>query len=217
MKDWGITKILTSPMIRTVMTSDLVAQEVGLGNKSICVEMGLVEEAKSFRGKTAEEKKPNWNPLILPVAELAEFSPRLDLDYNSLMEVKHIRDDARAVNTIVEVHETLTDRDDVTRDRCRVALGRILADESLANEVVLCVGHGATVKAMSMVLEKELPEEQKIAGERTVSCFAQFVPVDPANPSGPWRSVLPEWSTGDSMHTGVEAVEDQGFSTSKKN
>jgi broad specificity phosphatase PhoE len=216
MKDWGITKILSSPMIRTVMTSDLVAQEVGLGSKSICVEMGLVEEAKSFRGKTAEEKKPNWNPLILPVTELAEFSSRLDLDYNSLMEVKHIRDDERAVNTIVEVHDSLTDRDDVTRDRCRVALGKILSDESLANDVVLCVGHGATVKAMAMVLEKELPEDQKIAGERTVSCFGQFLPVDPANPSGPWRSVLPEWSTGDWTHTAAEAVEDQGFSSSKK-
>lgn len=212
MKDWGITKILSSPMIRTVMTSDTVAQQIGLGEKSICVEMGLVEEAKSFRGKTADEPRPNWNPLILPVSELAKYSTRLDLDYTSIMDVKHVRDD-NAPNTIVEVHDSLTDRDAVTKDRCRVALGKILADERLADDVVLCVGHGATVKAMSMVLEAGLPDNEKIAGERTVSCFAQFRPVDPANPSGPWRSVLPEWSTGDWDHTGAEAVEDQGLSS----
>ena len=211
MKHWGVTKILSSPMIRTVMTSDIVAQKIGLGEKSVCVEMGLVEEAKSFRGKTAAEKLPNWNPLVLPTSELAKYSTRLNLDYQSLMDVKHVRDES-ALNTVVEVHETLTNKDEVTKDRCRTALTKILSDESLADEVVLCVAHGATVKAMSIILESGLPDSEKIAGERTVSCFAQFRPVDAANPTGPWRSVLAEWSTGDLAHTGTEAAEDQGLS-----
>lgn len=211
MKDWGITKILSSPMIRTVMTSDTIAEQLGLGDRTICVEMGLVEEAKSFRGKTAAEPRPNWNPLILPVSELAKYSSRLDTAYATLLDVQHVRDEA-ALNTVVEVHESLTDRDAITKDRCKKVLAKILADESLADETILCVGHGATVKAMSLVLEAGLPDAEKIAGERTVSCFAQFCPVDHSNPSGPWRSVLPEWSTGDWAHTAAEAVEDQGLS-----
>ena len=211
MKTWGITKILTSPMIRTVQTSDIVAEQIGLGEKSICVEMGLVEEAKSFRGKTADEPRPNWNPLILPASELTAYSDRLDLDHQTILDVQHIRDEA-ALNTIREVHDTLQDRDEITRDRCRTALLKFLEHEGLADEVLLCVGHGATVKAFALVLEAGLPEDHKCQGERTVSCFAQFRPVDPANPSGPWRSVLPEWSTGDFAHTAAEALEDQGLS-----
>lgn len=211
MKEWGITKILSSPMIRTVMTSDIVAEKIGLGENTICVEMGLVEEAKSFRGKTAAEKLPNWNPLILPTSEVAKYSTRVNLNHQTIMDVKHVRDES-ALNTVVEVHETLTNKDEVTKDRCRVALGKILADESLADDVVLCVAHGATVKAMSIVLESGLPDSEKIAGERTVSCFAMFRPVDPSNSSGPWRSVLPEWSTGDLARTGAEALEDRGLS-----
>lgn len=213
MKGWGITKILSSPLVRTVMTADIIAENVGLGEKSIFVEMGLVEEAKSFRGKTAAEPRPNWNPLLLPVSELARYSSRIDLDYKSLVNVEHVRDES-APNTVVEVHETLKDRDAVTKDRCRTALNKILSDERFANDIVLCVGHGATVKAMSLVLEAALPENERVGGERTVSCFAMFRPVDESNPSGPWRSTLPEWSTGDFTHTAAEAPEDQGLSAS---
>lgn len=211
MKSWGITKILTSPMIRTVMTSDIIAEQIGLGEKTINVERGLVEEAKSFRGKTADEPRPNWEPLVLPVSELAKYSSRLNLDYESIVNVQHVRDE-QALNTVREVHETLTDRDEITKDRCRQALAKFLAEPSFADDVLLCVGHGATVKSFALAFEAELPPEQKIGGERTVSCFAEFRPVDPANPSGPWRSVLPEWSTGDVDRTAAEAVEDAGLS-----
>lgn len=42
----GVTRILCSPMIRTVLTAEYVARELGLGKNSICVEMGLVEEGE---------------------------------------------------------------------------------------------------------------------------------------------------------------------------
>lgn len=215
MKDWGITRILTSPMVRTVMTSDIIAEQVGLGENTIHVEMGLVEEAKSFRGKTADEPRPNWSPLILPISELSNFSSRLNKDYKSIVDVQHIRDES-ALNTVREVHDTITERDEITKDRCRQALRKFISEPAFEDDVLLCVGHGATVKSFSLVLEAELPQEHKIAGERTVSCFAQFKPVDPANPTGPWRSVLPEWSTGDTDHVGAEAVEDSGLSGKSK-
>jgi broad specificity phosphatase PhoE len=215
MKEIGITKILSSPMIRTVQTSNTVADQIGLGENSICVETGLVEEAKSFRGKTAAEPRPNWNPLVLPVKELTKFSNRINTEYVPLLEVQHVRDDS-IPNTIREVHDTLTERDEVTRDRCKTALLKILSADDLKDEVVLCVGHGATVKAMAMVLESQLPEEHKIAGERTVSCFAEFRPVDPSNPLGPWRSVKPEWGTGDFEHIAAEVLEDRGLSCKDK-
>lgn len=209
LKDAGITKILSSPMVRTVITSDLIAEHLGLGENSVCVEMGLVEEAKSFRGKTADEPRPNWNPLILPVNELKSYSSRIDDTYVSLLNVQHERDESKP-NTVREVHPHLTDRDEITRDRCRTVLQHMIAAEHLKDEVVLCVGHGATVLAFTKAMEVGLPEEDKITGSRNVSCFSQFRPVDPENPSGPWKSVSGFWDSGEAA-VEDENEEDKGF------
>jgi hypothetical protein len=197
-------------MIRTVITSDLIAEQLGLGANSVCVEMGLVEEAKSFRGKNASEPRPNWNPLVLPVSELKAHSNRIDEAYSSLHEVRHERDESKP-NTVSELHHTLTDRDEITRDRCKTVLHQVLTAEHLKDEVVLCVGHGATVLAFTKALEAELPEEQRIKGERNVSCFSEFRPVDPANPLGAWKSVSGVWSSGDVSGGSAENEEDKGF------
>ncbi len=211
MKEAGITKILSSPMIRTVITSDLIADQLNLGANSVCVEKGLVEEAKSFRGKTAGEPRPNWSPLVLPVDELKAHSNRIDDSYISLHEVRHEKDDSKP-NTVAEVHEHLTDRDEITRERCRTVLHKILAAEHLQDDVVLCVGHGATVLAFTKALQAELPAEHHITGERNVSCFSEFRPVDPANPLGAWRSVTGVWQSGEAAEgPAAENEEDKGF------
>ncbi len=194
-------------MIRTVITSDIIAEHLGLGSNSVCVETGLVEEAKSFRGKTAGEPRPNWSPLVLPVSELKAYSDRIDESYEPLHRVSHEKDDSKP-NTVSELHPHLTDRDEITRDRCRTVLQQVLSAEHLKDEVVLCVGHGATVLAMTKALQSELPEEHHIKGERNVSCFSEFRPVDPANPLGPWKSVSGVWSSGEK---GAENEEDKGF------
>lgn len=206
LKDVGVTKILSSPMIRTVLTADIIAGVLGLGENSICVEMGLVEEAKSFRGKTLPEPRPNWDPLILPVSELRKYSDRIDLSYETIVNVEHVRDES-ALNTVREVHPTLTERDEITRDRCRIAVWKIIQADKLNGEIVLCVGHGATVKNYTKALETELPEEFHCKGDRSVSCYSEFRPFDEANPLGPWKSVSGEWKTGDIFH---DAVDDAG-------
>ncbi len=204
----NITKILCSPMVRTVISADIIAEVLGLGENSICVEYGVVEEAKSFRGKTADEPRPNWDPLVFPVSELCNHSSRIDVSYEPLLVVKHVRDESKP-NTVSEVHATLTDRDAITKDRVRDVIRRIIAEPSLADDVVLVVAHGATVKAASFMFEEGLPEELKISGERNVSCFSEWVPLDPANPSGPWRSVLGRWQSGEvAAGTSAENVAD---------
>lgn len=177
------------------MTADIIAEQLGLGPNSIYVERGIVEEAKSFRGKTAAEPRPNWEPLILPVSELQQYSSRIDPSYVSLVNVQHYRDET-APNTVRECHDTLQDRDEITRDRCRIAIRKIINSEKLDGEVVLCVGHGAVVTGTSKELENGLPEELRITGDRCVSCFAEFCPYDPNNTSGPWKSVFPTWRSG---------------------
>lgn len=207
----GITKILCSPMIRTVISADLIAEQLGFGAKSVCIEKGLVEEAKSFRGKKPPEPRPNWDPLIMPPESMVQFSDRLDLDYVPLLDVQHEMDES-VPNTVREKHATLTDRDEVTRARVRDIIKRIIHAPFLDGETVLVVAHGATVLAASRMLEEELPEDLKIKGERAVSCFAQYVPVDAAKPDGPWRSLHPEWRSGDAGDSEVaDAKEDQGF------
>ncbi len=212
MKDWGVTRILSSPMIRTVQTADVIAEVLGFGPNSICVELGLVEEAKSFRGKTSAEPRPNWNPLVLPVSELTKYSSRIDMNYKTLLEVTHYRDET-SPNTVREYSETVTERDEITRDRCKRFLHKLLQSPEFDDQIVLCVGHGATTKAISNAFQASLPTEEHIQGERNVSCFAEFRPMDPKDPYGPWKSVLSHWSSGNVVDetVGAEDVTDGGF------
>ena len=195
-------------MIRCVITADLIAEQLELKENSICVEYGLVEEAKSFRGKALPEPRPNWNPLVLSTAELLSFSNKIQSSYVSLHQVEHVYDETLP-NTVREVHhDTLLDKNEITVDRCETVLKKILTSESLSNDVVLCVAHGATVKAFSQALERGLCEEDKIRGERTVSCFAEYRVLTPDDVLGPWKSTASEWDTGD-IH-GEDNLADQG-------
>lgn len=210
----GVSKILCSPMTRCVMTADCIAEQLGLGPNSICVEFGLVEEAKSFRGKTNAEPLPAWTPLILSVEELCAFSDRIDTSYVSHIHVNFVKDEAM-LNHVREDHETLTspsDRDEVTRDRCRQAVWRIvMSDRFEEGQTILCVGHGATVGGFHKALEADLPTEERVSGDRTVSCYSEFAPVDPNVPRGPWKSLTGTWATGDIFHdASAEDVADQG-------
>lgn len=45
-------------------------------------------------------------------------------------------------------------------------------------DVVLCIGHGASINGLQKALEAHLPEELKLKGDRTVSCYAEFEPLD---------------------------------------
>ena len=77
------------------MTANIVADELGLGGAdgfstlvsyllsyagpgSIHVEQGLVEQAKSFRGKTSGEPRPNWSPLLYSVGSVELFRSVFD-------------------------------------------------------------------------------------------------------------------------------------------
>lgn len=211
LKSCGITKILSSPMIRTVQTADSIAEQLGLGANSICVELGLVEEAKSFRGKTSAEPRPNWDPLVLPVSELMKYSNRINSQYQPLLMVKHSKDE-NVPNTVRELHDTITERDEITRDRCKNFLYQLLSSSDFDNEIVLCVGHGATTKAISNLFQADLPIEEHITGEKSVSCFGEFRPVDPNNLFGPWKSVTGSWSSGNiTDETAAEDVTDSGL------
>ena len=206
----GISKILCSPMIRTVISADIIAEKLGMGANSVNVEYGVVEEAKSFRGKTLPEPRPNWEPLVNPVSELCNFSERINRDYVPLKMVTHTKDESKP-NTVAEDHETLTDRDEITKDRVRATLRMIIDSPDFADDKVLVVAHGATVKAAMFMFEEGLPDEMKIKGERNVSCFAEYRPLDPANHGGPWCPVTAEWMSGE-MKVGqsAEVADDRG-------
>lgn len=65
--------------------------------------------AKSFRGKTAEEPRPNWNPLILPISELCKYSDKIDTSYVSHVLPVFVKDESMP-NTIREVRDGVTVR-----------------------------------------------------------------------------------------------------------
>jgi hypothetical protein len=66
-----IDKIISSPLIRCVQTSDIVAQALKIDQ--ISIEYGLTEEAKSFRGHPPNEPAPVWNPLLLSREHLSQY------------------------------------------------------------------------------------------------------------------------------------------------
>lgn len=194
----GITKILCSPMLRTTQTAEIVAATLGLGENSICCELGLVEEAKHFRGIN-HEPRPNWNPIVLTAEWHKEnTSKRIDLSYQSINPVKHVRDES-IPNTVRELNDRETDRDTITKDRCKNTIHKVITHPSLGNEIVLCVAHYSTVKIMSKQLEIDLPhgEDLRIRGDRHVSCFSGFKKLDPKDPKSPWRSIGGRWGTGE--------------------
>lgn len=215
----GITKILCSPMIRTVQSADRVAEKLGFGAKSICIEEGLIEEAKSMRGKTSSEPMPFWEPLVQSTKDATLYSDKINESYSSLIQVEHIKDEAMP-NTVAEVHSSLPMdpemkcRDAITKARCEQCLNGILASDELANEIVLLVCHGAIVKWMSFALQSRLDESARIQGERNVSCFAGFVPHDDHKSYGTWKSSTTHWETGDvAIDAQTENADDRGDNT----
>jgi hypothetical protein len=123
--------------------------------KVICVEPGLVEEAKSFRGsKDLNEPLPNWTPLVLPPSSLSEYSDKLDLSHPSLVEVRHLRDPTLP-NSVRELPVDGGEwggagQDEVTSRRCEVFLERLVGAEDEPGGLprsVLLVCHGAVVDA----------------------------------------------------------------------
>jgi hypothetical protein len=72
---------------------------------------------------------------------------------------------------------------------------------------------------MMRVLQNGLPEELHIKGEKTVSCFAEFRPLDESNHLGPWKSVTGFWGNGNIESSDIKVadnIEDQGEGSSKK-
>jgi len=208
LKDSGfrIRFILCSPMVRCVETADLVAGELGLGAGSLRVEPGLVEESKAMRGKAAPEPPPVW-PLHLPVSQLLDVSPRIDESFVPLLPVHHVKNEAYP-NQVQEVLDDCdeTNADTVTSIRCRNFVSALMQADGMAEEeCVLCVGHGASVKYCAEALQEGLPADRVLAGERGVSCFAAFCPLevtaggsgqDSRLPRGPWHAPKGVWGTG---------------------
>lgn len=210
LKGIGATRILCSPFIRTVQTAHYIAEALGLGENSVHVEYGLIEECKSFRGKNPNDGPlPSWDPLVLPLEELAKYSPYINLNYKSLHHVEHVKDETR-LNHVREVSldPNLVEINDITNLRCKVSLSKIINNKDFENEIIICVGHGATVKGYSKALEANLSDDLKIPTKHPVSFYAHFIPLDANNPEGPWYS--PVGSYGSGAVEGNERKEGEG-------
>lgn len=218
LKDRGITRILCSPMIRTVQSADFVAEQLGFGEKSLCMEWGLLEQARSMRGYDAGEPLPVWTPLVQSPQDATAYSSRINMEYSSLRDVKHKLYESMA-NAVAEIHDDLpilpdkNSRDAITKSRCEELVTRILDCDALADDIVICVCHGATIAHMTFALQNKLEEDDRIKGDAVVSCFAGFVPTttDDAKVQGSWKSLVLEWETGDAtIDASKENADDAG-------
>jgi broad specificity phosphatase PhoE len=192
MKDLGIEKIYVSPLIRTVQTAHAIADILGLGPGSLHVEPGVIEEARSFRGKKVPEPAPTWNPLVLPLTDLWEYSDKINMEYTPLVTVTHVYDE-ELLNKVREVAEDGIPVNKVIVERSKKFLEELLKTDF---EKVLVICHGATTKHCEALLQTGLDPELKIIGDRAVSCWAEFEPVDENNIDGPWYSPGGIWNQG---------------------
>lgn len=138
-----------------------------------------------MRGIKPGEKLPNFDPLILPVSELAAYSSQVNLSYKPLENVTHLREPDIGYNQVFECIPS--DLPDTPRDRQQITLARTyIAAKKIAQHCldefsshpepvsVVCVGHGASIFGLALGLQKGLGAGQAISGERNVSCFAEF-------------------------------------------
>lgn len=166
----------------------------------------MVEQARSFRGKDSSEPMPNWYPLILPLSEMTKYSKLIDRSYKPMTDVRFIYDESM-LNTIREVYEGVTEREEITKSRYIATLTKIMHCPAFAGETVLLVGHGATVKHCTNALEKGLEAEERIKGEQITSCWAEFKPRPDCGDSLPWKAQSPEWQSG----KGAKGIIDNEF------
>mmetsp|Transcript_7828 Transcript_7828/g.8305 ORF Transcript_7828/g.8305 Transcript_7828/m.8305 type:complete len:273 (-) Transcript_7828:269-1087(-) len=200
-KDTNPTVIYASPMTRTIQTADHISNQL-IKQLPIFVEPGLVEESISMRGQGPDDPKPvliNDSQLYHPVEHLYEnHSNLIELSYEPLRPVYHAPDHG-TINKVREQHDTLTHRDEITRDRCCEFISKLkqkhfgLSKEEIQPTRIICVGHGASCDGCVYALEEGIPEELKIRGSRSVGAWAIFVPVDPNNLLGSWYSPDGVW------------------------
>eukprot|EP00588_Corethron_pennatum_P030317 CAMPEP_0194335832 /NCGR_PEP_ID=MMETSP0171-20130528/70875_1 /TAXON_ID=218684 /ORGANISM="Corethron pennatum, Strain L29A3" /LENGTH=215 /DNA_ID=CAMNT_0039099059 /DNA_START=9 /DNA_END=653 /DNA_ORIENTATION=- len=77
-----ISRVVCSPLVRCVQTADAVAAALGLGPRSILVEPGACEEAKSFRRAR--------QPYLQDAASLFGVTDRIDVRYVPVRPVEHV-------------------------------------------------------------------------------------------------------------------------------
>ena len=172
-----IDRIISSPLIRCVQTSDLVAE--GINVPVISIEYGLMEEAKSFRGHPPNEPAPVWDPLVLSWEQLKPYSNRVtDGNYKSMV-INHELDFSCTKNGVREVHHLdprIKDPVQVTSTRCLKLiehLERNLEEDPTINNVLL-VSHYAIVKGIAAQLH-----EGGLGGHMKVGSFGGFRRSDP--------------------------------------
>lgn len=168
------TRIIASPLIRTVQTASLVAEMLGLGPASVWIEEGLCEEAKSMRYPAP--------PYLLKTMDLMGFSSLINVAAKSVRPVLHVKDGSTRVRDlrrnakklkagkneheihyVREHHNTLptpvmamddlldasfvSALDTITQSRVRECLDLILSDPRHSGETLMLVMHGASSKA----------------------------------------------------------------------
>uniref|UniRef100_A0A7S4FPB8 Uncharacterized protein n=1 Tax=Eutreptiella gymnastica TaxID=73025 RepID=A0A7S4FPB8_9EUGL len=228
LKDRGVTRIISSPLIRCMQTSEIVAEELGLEVGSVYAEEGLCEEAPSLR-----DPKP---PYFLRPHDLRGLCSRVNLEYKSVRPVEHRYDEGavirdlkrkpkqyrpgadREFHSVRELHDTIPKVDtsqeegvvdrlsEITAHRCGVAIDRVLADSRHSGHRLLLVGHGASTK---WVVAHLLRQGTKSFPHGSVGSMMELTRVDGA-PGASWKAETDGFVSGHLSVKGKEGCGDSG-------
>lgn len=202
-------KVISSPLVRTVMSSDVLCKVLQLPPKSIHIDPALVEQARSLRGTEPHEPKPVF-PIYQSIESIIRYSNQINSSYAPLIEDIRYEKDLTKANHIREVHNHLTDENDITADRCRIGCLTMLhryhyTDDASDNDdtkrtVLILVGHGASIKSFANALLKVNNDnntvtdnnEEILKSDNPVACWGAFVPSE-AGAAATWKSISKEW------------------------
>jgi len=141
--------LLSSPFIRCVQTADVIAETLGLGAGSICVEEGLCEQPAAMPTSSSylcTDAQADSARYLLRAADLLAVSPRIRLTYQALRPVSLER--AWAVREgVLGSHRPVESPGGSFVERCHQVAQRI-AHAQLGVDTLVCVSHLATVEAI---------------------------------------------------------------------
>ena len=186
--------IISSPLIRTVQTAEIVSQVLDVKGK-ICLEPAIIEEYSWMRGYDVGEPKTCF-PIFLSPQELYDtYSQNIDLSYDPYFTPTFIPDSNQR-NGVRECNPALPDEQQskvLVRYRCRDFIQNFVMNPSSKiskYRAVVVIGHGATNTGCVIGLQEHLPAEDKFNICTIANTGAWSVFLEREN----WKSIHPGWN-----------------------
>jgi len=170
--------VYTSPLLRCVQTANAAAAELGLEERTICLEPGLIEEDYWLRRDVAAGSSSNVLPWAL---DANTFREEVGVD-----RVNEHHDSLSSLSIDEEGYDALD-----FASRCSETIKKIVSNPSNDGKVLLIVGHGNSVAECIRALVPDAPIAgmADYTGVTEIELCSGSGSGNDASPAAMWRVV----------------------------